>query len=71
MERQGDEHTYLTGQTPGTCETSPWQLEVVGANGRRLIAHWSPDGLYVGGCLVASRENAEALARFITREADE
>lgn len=71
VEQQAHQHTYLTRAEPGVTET-PWQLDVVGANHRRLIAYWAPDGgLYVGGCLIGDRSDAEALAAFILREADE
>lgn len=67
---QAFNNTYETGAPAGTT-SSPAQLDVVGANGRRLIARWMPEGVWVGGCMIASREDAEKLAAFITREGDE
>lgn len=70
METQMDQHTYLTQAEPGVTEAAD-QLDVVGANRRRLIARWTKEGVYVGGCLIADRADAEYLAAFLTREADE
>jgi hypothetical protein len=47
-------HTYETDDAPGVYPMRgglPGR-DVVGVNRRRLIVHASPDGLYIGGCLV-------------------
>jgi hypothetical protein len=66
-------NTYETplDTPPGAEQITPSMLVAVGENGRRLISRWLPEGVWVGGCLIATREHAEALAAFITREADE
>jgi hypothetical protein len=72
MQAQTEQHTYLTEAPEGVTET-PGQLDVVGANQRRLILRWEPDGsgVWIGGCLITNPADAEYLADFITREADE
>jgi hypothetical protein len=72
MIRQADEHTYLTGERAGVNETAAGdRLDLVGVNERRLIALWTDEGVWVGGCLITNRADAEYLAAFLTREADE
>jgi hypothetical protein len=63
-------NTYETSDHPSATET-PNEISLVGSNGRRLVARWTTEGVWIGGCLVSQREHAEALAAFITREADE
>jgi len=53
---------------PGVLPVAPHMAMVIGANHRKLIARWDTDGVWLGGCLIADREHAEALAAFITRE---
>lgn len=66
---QAAEHTYQTDLPQGAYGNGhPAQQDIVGANGRRLILRWVPEGVYVGGCLITDREVAASLARFITRE---
>lgn len=67
MTGQAATHTYETSAVPGATET-PHQLDVVGANGRRLIMRWVPEGVWVGGCLITDQDVAGKLAAFITRE---
>jgi hypothetical protein len=62
-----DGHTYRTSAEPGVSSDVS-QIDIVGANGRRLIARWTPEGVYVGGCLISDADHADALASFITRE---
>lgn len=68
---QAHEHTYLTGATPGAYTFNPAELDIVGANGRRLIVRWVPEGVYVGGCLITDPAAAEKLAEWITRESED
>jgi hypothetical protein len=70
MAEQAHANTYVTQDAPGVTEDMG-RLDVVGSNGRKLIATWTPEGLWIGGCLIADRADAEYLADFITREADE
>lgn len=66
---QQAEHTYRADLPEGAYGNGhPAQQDIVGANGRRLILRWVPEGVYVGGCLITDREVAESLVRFITRE---
>lgn len=56
---------------PGELEGATEELDtlgIVGANGRRLIARWAPDGVWIGGCLITDEAVADRLAAFITRE---
>jgi hypothetical protein len=64
-------NTYevAAGVDPGVEDLTPSMLLVVGANHRRLVVRWQDEGVWVGGCLIAAREDAEALAAFITRVA--
>ena len=66
-------NTYevVAGTPAGFEQTAPHMARLVGANRRKLIARWDADGLWLGGCLIADREHAEALASFITREAED
>lgn len=66
-------NTYevAAGAPRGFDRTAPHMASVTGANHRLLIARREPEGVWIGGCLIADREVAEALAAFITREADE
>lgn len=65
------EHTYETAELPGAYVTHPDQLDIVGANGRRLILRWVDDGVYVGGCLITDPGVADKLATMVTREDDD
>lgn len=68
---QQAEHTYQTDLPQGAYGNGhPAQQDIIGANGRRLILRWVPEGVYVGGCLIADPEVADSLARFITREGE-
>ncbi len=60
-----------TGTLPGAESVTSSLFVVVGANHRRLLARWQDDGVWVGGCLIADREAAQALSAFITRGSDE
>lgn len=62
---QAEQHTYLTGGTPGVSET-PHRLDVVGANQRRLIAFRAPEGVWIGGCLVSSPEDLVRLSEWLS-----
>jgi hypothetical protein len=70
-----DIHAALnTYETPEGAEPGFWidgaQADLIGANGRRLIARETEDGMYVGGCLIKSTADARELAAFLTDWAD-
>lgn len=58
-------NSYETTGAPGVTEMAH-QLDVVGSNGRRLIARLTPEGVWLGGCLIANRADAEYLAAWLT-----
>lgn len=66
---QAAEHTYQApeGTQQQATRPSPYQLEVVGANGRRLIAHRGQDGrVWVGGCEFADMAELRRFAGWLT-----
>jgi hypothetical protein len=58
-------NTYETTDAPGTFRYAGERIDVVGINGRKLIALRSPEGIWIGGCLVTSASDLERLCAFL------
>lgn len=69
-----DGNTYAAprGEVPGMYARRGDSLgrEVVGANGRRLVAHLDDRGVYLGACLISDPVDARRFADWLRECAD-